>query len=62
MIRKAIRISISFYSNIFLILHIHVFHTNDLFSKFQYKAGKYKDFNKNNEKKLKNKYYSFKIA
>jgi len=51
-----------FTANIFSILHIHVFHTNDLFSQFQYKAGKYNYFNKNNEKKLIYKYYSFKIT
>jgi hypothetical protein len=51
-----------FTANIFSILHIHVFHGDDMFSKFQFKAGKYNDMNPDKENINISKYYSLKMA
>lgn len=43
-------------------LHIHVFHGDDLFSKFAYKMGKYDQMEVNDSDTSKVKYYALKMA
>lgn len=43
-------------------LHIHVFHGDGLFSKFQFKAGKYDSLDYERENTTQAKYYSLKMA
>ena len=43
-------------------LHIHVFHGDDLFSKFAFKMGKYDDMTVNESDLFKVKYYALKMA
>jgi len=49
-------------NNIFSVLHIHVFHSDKIFSKFIFKAGNYNNINPNKENTNIIKYYSLKIA
>ena len=51
-----------FSNNINTMLHIHVFHGDDMFSKFQFKAGKYDNLNPYNENTNIAKFYSLKMA
>jgi len=48
--------------NIFSILHIHTFHSGQMFSKFKFKAGNYNDINPDKENTNMAKYYSLKMA
>ena len=43
-------------------LHIHVFHGDTMFSKFQFKAGKYDAFDYSQEDVQKAKFYALKMA
>jgi hypothetical protein len=53
----------AYYSNnINNMLHIHVFHGDDMFSKFQFKAGKYDNLDPYKEDTNIAKYYSLKMA
>lgn len=53
----------SYYSNnINTMLHIHVFHGDDMFSKFQFKAGKYDNIDPYKEDTSIAKFYSLKMA
>ena len=47
---------------IFKILHIHVFHGEDLFSKFVFKMGRYDNMTVSEEDAQKVKFYSLKMA
>lgn len=49
-------------NNIFSVLHIHVFHSDKIFSKFFFKAGNYNNINPNKENTNIIKYYSLKLA
>ena len=51
-----------FDESIFKVLHIHVFHGDGLFSKFQFKAGSYDNMNYDESKTNIAKYYALKIA
>ncbi len=48
--------------NIFKILHIHVFHGSKMFSKFEFKNGKYDGMVIDSSQITKAKYYALKIA
>jgi len=48
--------------SIFKILHIHVFHGEDLFSKFVFKMGRYDNMTVSEEDAQKVKFYSLKMA
>ena len=48
--------------SIFKKLHIHVFHGDDLFSKFAFRNGKYKRMRVRKEDEVKVKYFCLKMA
>jgi hypothetical protein len=48
--------------SIFKIIHIHVFHGGDLFSKFVFKEGKYDNMTVSDENAKNVKYYALKMA
>lgn len=53
----------SYYNNeINKMIHIHVFHGDDMFSKFQFKLGKYDNLNPDDHNVTLAKYYALKMA
>jgi hypothetical protein len=48
--------------NITDMLHIHVFHGDDLFSKFAFQSGKYNETHLNNTRTYQVKYFVLKMA
>jgi hypothetical protein len=53
----------SYYSdNINKIIHIHVFHGDEMFSKFEFKSGKYDEMNPEENDVNLAKFYALKIA
>ena len=48
--------------SIFKMMHIHVFHGDDMFSKFVFKAGRYDNMSVSNENATLVKYYALKMA
>ena len=48
--------------SIFSKLHIHVFHGDDMFSKFMFKAGRYDNMTTSAENETQVKYYALKMA
>jgi hypothetical protein len=51
-----------FDGNINKMIHIHVFHGDDLFSKFEFKANKYDQMNPDSYDQTNPKYYALKMA
>ncbi len=48
--------------SIFKMIHIHVFHGDDMFSKFVFKSGRYDNMSVSNENATLVKYYALKMA